>query len=166
MDDHVGVVGHGAGKEGVAPHHGVLADDGLAAQDRRAGVDGHVVADGGVPLARQAGVARPRRQRAQRHALVQLDVAADDGGLADDDAAAVVDEDPMSQDRARMDLDPGLSYRPLRYPSGKKIMFLQIELMCDSVMKNCFETRIQEYFHIRLDRRIPFPYYLNFFIDI
>ena len=51
MDDHVGVVGHGAGKEGVAPHHGVLADDGLAAQNRRAGVDGHVVADGGVPLA-------------------------------------------------------------------------------------------------------------------
>ena len=107
MDDHVGVVGHGAGKEGVAPHHGVLADDGLTAQNRRAGVDGHVVADGGVPLARQAGVARPRRQRAQRHALVQLNVAADDRGLADDDAGAVVDEKPGTDLSAGVDVDAG-----------------------------------------------------------
>lgn len=56
-DDNPGVVGHGVGKEGVAPHYGVLADDGLAAQNGRAGVDGDIVAHGGVALARQAGVA-------------------------------------------------------------------------------------------------------------
>ena len=42
---------------------------------------------------------------AQRHALVDRAVIPHHRGLADDDAAAVVNEDPMSQDRARMDLN-------------------------------------------------------------
>ena len=39
-DHHAGVVRHGFGEEGVAAHHGVFADDRLAAEDGRAGVDG------------------------------------------------------------------------------------------------------------------------------
>ena len=37
--------------------------------------------------------------------LVECAVVTHHRGLTDDDAAAVIDEDPMSQDRTRMDLD-------------------------------------------------------------
>ena len=132
-DDHPGIVGHRAGEEGVAAHHGVLADDRLAAQDGRAGVDGHIVAHGGMALARQAGVARPGGQCPQRHALVQLDMAADDGGLADDDARAVVDEEPRPDLCAGVDVDAGAAVGVLRHHAGDHGDAAQIQLVGDAV---------------------------------
>ena len=66
-----------------------------------AGPDDHVVAHGGVPLARLLAGA------AQGDALVDGDVLAHLGGLADDHPDAVVDEEALAQGGPRMDLDPG-----------------------------------------------------------
>jgi len=51
---------------------------------------------------------------AQRDALVERDVVADLGGLADHHAHAVVDEDALADDRARVDLDAGEPARQVR----------------------------------------------------
>src|SRR5215210_8157876 len=100
----------------VAADDGAAADDGVAAQDRRARVDDHVVLDGRVAL----GVADelPRGvlvegEGAERDALVELDVRADDGRAADDDARAVVDEEAGADARARVDVDARPAVRVL-----------------------------------------------------
>jgi hypothetical protein len=43
---------------------------------------------------------------AERDAVIQRAVVADLGGLTDDDAHAVIDEEPPPDARGRMDLDP------------------------------------------------------------
>ena len=55
------------------------------------------------------------RQRAQRDALVELHVVADDGGLADDDTGAVVDDHGVPERRAGVDVDA----RPFVGPLGQ-----------------------------------------------
>ena len=49
-----------------------------------------------------------RRKRAERCALIELDIVADDRRLADDDARAVVDEEVFSDLRTGVDVDTGL----------------------------------------------------------
>ena len=100
------VRGDGFGDERVAADDGVCADDGLAAEDGRAGVDRGVVADGRVALSGH-GVTVARTERAERHALIELDVVADDRRLADDDAGAVVDEEVFADLGAGVDVDTG-----------------------------------------------------------
>ena len=51
---------------------------------------------------------------AERDALIERDVAADDGGLADDDARGVIDEEPAAQQRAGVDIDAGKEAGELR----------------------------------------------------
>src|SRR5690242_13918686 len=87
---HAGEGGHAAGDEDVAADHGAPADASLAAEDRRPGVDGHVVLDGRVALLAAQGLAELRGDGAEGDALVDLNVVADLGGLADHDAGAVV----------------------------------------------------------------------------
>src|SRR5215470_4308500 len=85
----------------VAADDRIGADGGVAAEDRGAGIDGHVVLDGRVALA----VAAARdTERAQGYALIDLDVAADHRGLADDHPGAVVDEEALAALRAGVDV--------------------------------------------------------------
>ncbi len=98
--DHGGVVRHRVDHHRAGADLGVVAD-GDVAEDLRAGADHDVVADGGVALA--ALFARA----AQRDALVEQNVVADLGGLADHHAHAVVDEAAPSDHGAGMDLDSG-----------------------------------------------------------
>ena len=104
---------HGIGIDAVGqPDAG--ADDGVVADDRVAAEDGGVGVDDDVVLQRRValhaaddvagGVAR-EAQRPQRHALVQLHVAADVAGLTDDDAGAVVDEEARADAGPRVDVD-------------------------------------------------------------
>ena len=62
-----------------------------------------------VTLSCTVGMALAGREAgaAERHALVHRHVLADLGGLADHDAHAVVDEQPVADLGRRMDLDPG-----------------------------------------------------------
>ena len=88
-------------------HHGVRADAGVradreAAQDLGARADHHALLEGGVAL-----FALVQTGAAQGDALVDGAVVAHDGGLADDDAESVVDEDPPADLRAGVDFDAG-----------------------------------------------------------
>ena len=74
-DHHLSILRHRIRQECVAAHHGMIPDGGLTAQNGGPGVDGHVAAHGGMPLPRQTGVALPRGQRSQRHALIQLHIS-------------------------------------------------------------------------------------------
>ena len=117
-DHHAGVVRHGFGEEGVAAHHGVFADDRLAAEDGRAGVDGGAVTHGGMALAAAVSAAAAGAECAQRHALIQLHMVADDGGLAYHDAGAVVDEEIAADLRAGVNIDTGAAVGVLRHHAG------------------------------------------------
>ena len=91
--------------------------DGDAAQNGRAGVDHHVVLDDRMArmalLQRAVGIRR-EALGAQRDGLVDAHALADDGGLADHHAGAVVDEEAAADLRARVDVDAGGRMRNLR----------------------------------------------------
>ena len=44
----------------------------------------------------------------ERHALIEPDTVADDGGFADDHSGSVVDEEALADAGAGVDVDPGL----------------------------------------------------------
>src|SRR5829696_9151839 len=90
----------------VFEHDRTRADSGPCpncdrAEYRRADADDRVILDGGVSLA--ALLPRP----AQRHPLVYGDVVTDQGGLTNDNAHTVIDEDTLAEPCSRMNLDPG-----------------------------------------------------------
>ena len=70
-------------------------------EDLGPGADHHAVAQRRMALALVPGGA------AERHAVIQGDVVADLGGLADHDAGAVVDEEAPADARAGMNVDIG-----------------------------------------------------------
>src|SRR5204863_7803824 len=70
------------------------------------------------------GAARERGP-AEGDALVDGAVVADLGGLADDDAHAVVDEDAAADLRAGMDLDAGEEARDVRDPARHPVKALR-----------------------------------------
>ena len=65
------------------------------------GADDHAVLERGMALL------APRRGSSEGDALVEVAVLADDGGLADDDAHAMVDEAAPPDARRGVDLDAG-----------------------------------------------------------
>ena len=97
----VAPAGTGLQQHGVRADLGVLAH-GEAAQHLGAGADDDAALQGRMALG-----AAVQRGAAQGHALVDGAVVADDGGLADHHAEAVVDEDAPADGGARVDLDAG-----------------------------------------------------------
>ena len=75
--------------------------DGDVAEDVGVVADEDAVAEGGVALAVSFAGA------AERDSLIERDVAAHDGGFADDDAGSVVDKEAAAKQRAGMDVDAG-----------------------------------------------------------
>ncbi len=85
----------------------------------------------------------PPRCATQRDAVIEGAVVADLGGLADDDAHAVVDKYPATDDRARMDLDPGEPPAPMRQPAGEPPQSPAPERMGDpAVPDQCVQPRV------------------------
>ena len=95
------------GDNGIGADGAVVADAQWP-QHLCARTDGDTVADGGVALALVEGAPT------ECHPVVDHHVVADLGGLPDDHAHAVVDEEPAAEGRARMDLDPGEESGELR----------------------------------------------------
>jgi len=60
-----------------------------------------------------AFIAIGHAERAERDALIELHVVADEARLADDDAGAMVDEEALADARARVDVDAGARVRLL-----------------------------------------------------
>ncbi len=96
---------HRVGRDGF-DHHGVGADAAVIADGNRtkhfgACADHDPVPDGGMPFAfLQAGPA-------QGHAMVERDIRANLGGLANDHAHAMINEKAGADGCAGMDLDAG-----------------------------------------------------------
>src|ERR1019366_8152071 len=89
--------------------------DGDIAQYFCARANHDIVADRGVPFAVFLAGA------AQRYTLVQRDIVAHDGGLADDDSHSVVDEKAVANLCAGMDLDAGNQPGELRQGPGREL---------------------------------------------
>ena len=124
-------------------HDGVCADaavvaDGERAEHLRARRNQHVVADGRVAL---AGVLAGA---AEGDAVVDGAVVADLGGLADDDAHAVVDEQTAADFSAGVYLDAGHMPRELRKGTREEKVLVLIEPVCLAVVKQSMEALIEE----------------------
>ena len=101
---------HAVGEPHVAANDGTAADSNPP-QYRRAGVNHDVVLDDrmarGALDQRTACVGR-KAARTQRDCLIDADPLANDGGFADHDAGAVIDEQALSDLGAGMNVDPSL----------------------------------------------------------
>jgi len=101
--------------------------DGDRAEQLGAGADSHVVLDGGVTLTgREAGAA-------QRDALIERYVIADDGGFADHDPGSVVDEKAVADAGRGMDLDSGHGARCKRDRARQRRHARLIERVSDAM---------------------------------
>lgn len=81
---------------------------------------------------------------AEGHALIYHNIVADNGGLADNDAGAVVDEKAPADGRRRVYLYPGFTRRPLRYPACEEEHPAAIAPIGSAVHSYSFKTRIEE----------------------
>ena len=123
--------------DGVRADAAVVAD-GERAEHLRTRRDQHVVADGRVAL---AGVLAGA---AEGDAVVDGAVVADLGGLADDDAHAVVDEQALADLRTGVYLDAGHMPRKLRKRTREEKVLVLIEPVCLAVVKQSMEALIEE----------------------
>ena len=90
----------------------VLADNRLPAEHACVGVNRNVIFDSGMALHARKLLAGTRRKSTQRYALVHLDVVADRGGFANDDARGVVDKEVFADRSAELMSTP---VRPCAY---------------------------------------------------
>ena len=121
----------------VGPHLGPVLDSDWS-QDLGAGADLHVVADGGMTLA------RTHRHPAQSHSVEQQDVVADLRGLTDDHAHAMVNEEALTDRRGRVDLDTGEVAGRLRQGACRESVPLVPQLVSRPVRPQGVDTRVEE----------------------
>ena len=81
---------------------------------------------------------------AQGDALVEFDVPADYGGLADNDAGGVVDEEALANSGARVDVNAGPSVAVFRHDPGDKGNAHGVEFVGEALDGDGLETGIAE----------------------
>ena len=109
-----------------------VAPDRDPAEDGGAGVNDHVVFhDGvtGVALDHIALIVSREMPRAERDGLINSHIVANDGGFADDDAGAVINEEARSDRGPRMNVDAGPGMRDLRHQPGHQSRVLAMQEM-------------------------------------
>lgn len=143
----------------TAADNTVVSDLCVAAQDCCVGVDDDIVADVGMALSAFDGVSvfvKGEGAGPDRDALIQLDVAADGGCFADDDAGAVVDAEALLNGCARIDVDAGLGMGVLGKDACHRRRPVEIQDMGEAIDENGIETGIAgDDFALGLGRRIP-----------
>ena len=92
----------------------------------------------------------------QGYALVQRHVVPDDGGLTDDHAVAVVDEQPFADGGTGMDLNARLADSPLRDPSGQKIMSFTVQFVRNPIVKHHLKAGVKKYLQGGMNGRVAF----------
>src|SRR5262245_36560691 len=83
-------------------------------------------------------------QSTQRDALVDFYVIADIGGLTDDDPGAVIDEEPRSDARARVNVDPRLAMRVLGDDARDHRHVLLVQNVGDAVRGDGADARVRK----------------------
>src|SRR5258708_39120826 len=85
-------------------------------------------------------LARP----SESYALIERDIVSDNGGLADDRAHAVVDEETSPNFCAGMNLNPSKQARHLRHESCQKTHAVKPQPVAEAMCPNGVQSRIQE----------------------
>ena len=81
---------------------------------------------------------------AEGHALIEGYVVADNGRLADDDAHAVIDEQPFADLCARMDFNSREEAGDGRNDAGCDKPFVQVEEMSQAVCPDSVQSRVAQ----------------------
>lgn len=92
-----------------------MTDNRIAAQNGSAGINGYIVFNRGVPFDTAQFLASPGRKSADGDTLIDFYIFPDDGGFADYDAGAVVDEEIPTDGGAGVNIDP-------RFPWAYSVM--------------------------------------------
>ena len=136
--DDSGVCRYVGDDDGAGADLGVLADRHIT-DDLGAGTHDDVVLQRRMPLG------PPCARAAQRHALEEVAVVADDRRLADDDTHTVVDEEALADLGARMDLDAGKEAPNVRYQPRRHLQPLLVQGVGDAVQLPGVKTRVGEH---------------------
>ena len=141
---HTGRYAHGGGVGGnLAQNHRVGGDAGIVphlegTQHLGAGGDHHIIPQGGVALALiLAGTA-------QGNPVVDEAVVPHLGGLADDDAHTVVDDEAAADLGPGVDLDARPEAAPLGDEAGQKFQVMTVEKMGDAVVNGGVYAGIEQ----------------------
>ncbi|MDT4955045.1 MAG: hypothetical protein QOJ02_3183 [Acidobacteriota bacterium] len=140
----------------VAADDAPATDDGLAAQDGCARINHNVILNRRVSL----GVAHqtPRRifverERAERDALVDFDIVADDGCAADDYSRAVIYKEARADLRARMNVYPCAVMRVLGHDAWYQGHAHRVQLVREAIDHHGVDARIAEDDLVQAGRR-------------
>src|SRR5207302_11251129 len=127
----------------VAQYHGSRANpavlaDGDIAEQFGARTYRHVVAN------RRMTFTFLLASPAERYSLIDGDIGADNGGLADHNPHAVINKKPMSNECAGMDFDSGKEPHHLRVQSGKESHVVSPQPMGETVAPQSVQPRVAE----------------------
>ena len=81
---------------------------------------------------------------AERHALVERAVVTDLGGLADDDAAAVVNDKPFADLGAGVNLNAGEKFRALADGTRADLVPARVERVGGAVQQHGVQPRVEQ----------------------
>ena len=134
---------HAARQPNVAANRG-SATDGDATEYGRAGIDDHIIFDD-----RMARLTFDKRTllidreafRAERHRLIDPNALADDYGLSNHDAGAMIDEEAAADLSARMNVDAGLRVREFCDDASHDWRAQRMQHVRDAVVDRCFDAR-------------------------
>ena len=97
------------------------------------------------PKRRMALLPAGQRGAAQGHALIKRAIVADFGGLADDDAHAVIDKQPPADVSAGMNFDPGKEPPEMRYEASGEQPAVPPQPMADAVKQQRVKPRVAQH---------------------
>ena len=83
-------------------------------------------------------------QCSERDPLIQLDAVSNSCRFTDDHTGSVIDEEPVADRGAGMDVDAGYRMRMLGHDSRQQRNALKVQFMSQSEGRNCQDRRIRE----------------------
>jgi len=103
---------------------------------------------------------------AERHALIERDILADNGRLANHHAHAVIDEKPAANLRSRMDFDGREQARNLRQPARQQKEIVVPQPVIHAIEPHRMQAGVAEiHLQARLRRRIALEHGGNVLAD-
>src|SRR5579872_3495797 len=112
--------------------------DGDRSENDGAGSDHHAVFE------RRMALAALQARAAERHALIERAVAADFGGLSDDDTRSVVDEQSRAEFSPRVDFDAGEEPRDIREKTRQNRNAPSLQRMDETIREHRMKTGIAQ----------------------
>src|ERR1044071_5246142 len=105
-----------------------------------------------------------KRESAERHALIQLDVIADDRGFADNDSRSVIYEKALADFSAGMNVYTRARVRKLRQHSWQYRNAHDMKLVRDAISCDRIRSRVAQYYFVNaMGRRVAIVCGLNIF---